>query len=217
MGRQRLRARLTRLERGKPADTRGPDPVHDPAPATTLLITPAMARALRDDYERVSELLRKQPISAAELEEKSRLEASIAERAGAIGSLLPSDGQAQPGLHSDPLHKAWLKRLPNWAGASMTEAEDAQEAQARARMLAFEQSPKGRARRRIDELDSKGRETPLSAAEQQELDGLRERYSIRRIRIEEDPLHAAVLAWERALKTFRYCPKHLDTVKRHGI
>ena len=56
-----------------------------------------------------------------------------------------------------------------------------------------------------------------SAAEQQELDGLRERYSIRRIRIEEDPLHAAVLAWERALKTFRYCPKHLDTVKRHGI
>ena len=52
MGRQRLRARLTRLERGKPADTRGPDPVHDPAPATTLLITPAMARALRDDYER---------------------------------------------------------------------------------------------------------------------------------------------------------------------
>ena len=79
MGRQRLRARLTRLERGKPADTRGPDPVHDPAPATTLLITPAMARALRDDYERVSELLRKQPISAAELEEKSRLEASIAE------------------------------------------------------------------------------------------------------------------------------------------
>jgi hypothetical protein len=34
-----------------------------------LLITPAMARALRDDYERVSELLRKQPISAAELEE----------------------------------------------------------------------------------------------------------------------------------------------------
>ena len=79
-------------------------------------------------------------------------------------------------------------------------------------MLAFEQSPKGRARRRIDELDSKGRETPLSAAEQQELDGLRERYSIRRIRIEEDPLHAAVLAWE----TFRNCPKHLDTVRRHG-
>jgi hypothetical protein len=80
MGRQRLRARLTRLERGKPADTRGPDPVHDPAPATTLLITPAMARALRDDYERVSELLRKQPISAAELEEKSR-RASPSERA----------------------------------------------------------------------------------------------------------------------------------------
>ena len=99
----------------------------------------------------------------------------------------------------------------------MTEAEDAEEAQARARMLAFEQSPERRARRRIDELDSKGRETPLSAAEQQELDGLRERYSIRRIRIEEDPLHAAVLAWESALKTFRYCPKHLDTVRRHGI
>ena len=38
----------------------------------------------------------------------------------------------------------------------MTEAEDAEEAQARARMLAFEQSPEGRARRRIDELDSKG-------------------------------------------------------------
>ena len=48
MGRQRLRARLTRLERGKPADTRGPDPVHDPAPATTLLITGAPSLAGRE-------------------------------------------------------------------------------------------------------------------------------------------------------------------------
>src|SRR4030088_2734995 len=106
MGRQRLRARLTRLERGKPADTRGPDPVHDPAPATTLLITPAMARALRAGYDRVGRLLRTQPTSAAELEEKPRLEASIPERAGAIGSPLQSHGQAHPGPHSDPVHKA---------------------------------------------------------------------------------------------------------------
>jgi hypothetical protein len=217
MGLQHLRTRVTRLECGKTADARDPDRGEDPDPATTFLITPAMARALRDDYERVSELLRKQPnLSAPELEEKSRLEASIAERASAIGWPLPTDGQAEPGLHSDALHKAWLKRLPNWAGEPMTEAEDADEAQMRARMLAFEQRPEGRARRRIDELEWKGRETPLSGVEQQELDELRERYSIRRIRIEEDPLHPAVLAWERALKTFRYCPKHLDTVRRHG-
>jgi hypothetical protein len=96
-----------------------------------------------------------------------------------------------------------LERGKPGAGEFMTEAADAEEAQARARMLAFEHSPEGRARRRIDELDSKGRKTLLSAAEQQELDGLRERYAIRRICIEEDPLHAAVLAWESALETFR--------------
>jgi len=83
----KLRTRLERLERAKTIDD------NDPDPARTFTIDPAVARALRDDYERACYLMRKEyapsenggPISAAEVEEKSRLFESIKKRARAIG------------------------------------------------------------------------------------------------------------------------------------
>src|ERR1700726_4878712 len=63
-----------------------------PAP---LPSTNAVAKALRDDYHRLGELERKKcgdPLSAAEVEEESKLGERIADRARAIG------GQAGYGL-----------------------------------------------------------------------------------------------------------------------
>src|SRR5215467_10497713 len=181
----KLRTRLERLERAKTiAD-------NDPDPARTFTIDPAVARALRDDYERACYLLRKEygpsenggPISAAEVEEKSRLFESIKKRARAIGC--PSSyGKVQRGIDSNRLQKAWLKRLPNWGGVPLTDAEDAEEAQARARCLAFEESPERR-RQRLRELERFG---SRSVTEQKELDDLYQSYPDMKVDITKDPV-----------------------------
>jgi hypothetical protein len=85
-------------------------------------------------------------------------------------------------------------------GDPLTEAEDAEEAQARARALAFEESPEGRDRTRIRELELKDMCKGRSTAEQQELNDLRRRYSIRKVDITKDPLMQAI---ERFLKKHR--------------
>jgi hypothetical protein len=116
MSSHRLRARLNRLERAITTAI-----ATDSDPASNFIIDQAVARALRDDWERACHLLRKEwgpsemggPISAAEMEEKYQLFASIKERARAIGCPA-SYGAVQRSNDHDRLHKAWLKRLPNW-------------------------------------------------------------------------------------------------------
>jgi hypothetical protein len=201
MSLHRLKARLKKLERAMSIAE------NDPDPARTFVIDPAVAKALRDDYERELNLLRRQhgpneygaKLSAAEIEEKSRLSISIKERARAIGCPA-SYGRVQQDIDSERLHKAWLKRFPN--GTSMSAAEDAEEAQARARMLAFGQTPEQLARQRIEELDRidgcGGRRR--TAVEQQELDDLRRRYPPEpEGDITQDPTYPAILALQREI------------------
>jgi hypothetical protein len=199
----RLKARLKKLERAMSVAE------NDPDPARTFVIDPAVAKALRDDYERELNLFRRQhgpnqygaKLSAAEMEEKSRLSISIKERARAIGCPA-SYGRVQQDIDSKRLDKAELKRFPNWAGPCMTAAEDAEEAQARARMLAFGQTPEQLARQRIEELDRidgcGGRRR--TAVEQQELDDLRRRYPPEpEGDITQDPTYPAILALQREI------------------
>jgi hypothetical protein len=201
MSLHRLKARLKKLERAMSIAE------NDPDPARTFVIDPAVAKALRDDYERELNLLRRQhgpneygaKLSAAEIEEKSRLSISIKERARAIGCPA-SYGRVQQDIDSERLHKARLKRFPN--GTSMSAAEDAEEAQARARMLAFGQTPEQLARQRIEELDRidgcGGRRR--TAVEQQELDDLRRRYPPEpEGDITQDPTYPAILALQREI------------------
>jgi hypothetical protein len=157
----------------------------------------AEARALRDDYDRLSELVRKKcgdPLSAAEVEEESRLRASIEDRARAIGC--PADyGLEQAQKDSNRLHQLYCKRISprTYGGGALSDAEDAEEAQLRARVAAFDESPEGCARRRIRDLEMhRGR----SAAEQSELDKLRTLYPDLPLD-SDDPLTDAFEAWRR--------------------
>jgi hypothetical protein len=178
MSLRRLKARIERLDRAVAAA--------EANPAKRFIIDPALARALRDDYERIRDLAYQldcrsvyHDIDRAETEkERLRLRASIEERARAI--VCPASyGPEQRKTDLDRLEKTSHRR--HWGtwlvGPPMTAAEDAEEAQARARMLAFYETPEQRARGRIRELDQidlyRGGRT---AAEQQEFDDLRRRY-----------------------------------------
>ena len=77
-----LRARLGRL-----TSSAGIAVGQDRGGAHDFAIAPALAKALRNDQQQLSELMRKRssskdggPVSAAEMEEESRLRASIADR-----------------------------------------------------------------------------------------------------------------------------------------
>ena len=141
-----------------------------------FVIDNAMANALRDHYHRLGELVRKKcgdPLIAAEAEEESKLRARIGDMARAIGC--PAGyGLKQAQKDSNRLHQLYCKRIspPSCGGGALPGAEDAEEAQLRARVVAFDESPEGCARRRIRELEMQWR----SAVEQNELDNLRTLY-----------------------------------------
>jgi hypothetical protein len=155
----------------------------DPAGTAKLIdgtgafaIDNAVAKALRDDYHRLGELLRKKcgdPLSAAEVEEESKLGECIVDRARAIGCRA-GYGLKQAQKDSNRLHQLYCKRIspPSCGGGALPDAEDAEEAQLRARVVAFDESPEGCARRRIRDLEMQWR----SAVEQNELDNLRTLY-----------------------------------------
>ena len=183
----RLRARLDRLTASTSTDRD--------------LIDPALARALRDDGERLNELGRKRyapsqhggPLTAAEVEEESKLGERIADRARAIGC--PAGyGPKQAQKDSNRLHQLYCKRIspPSCGGGALPDAEDAEEAQLRARVVAFDESPEGCARRRIRDLEMQW----LSAVEQNELDNLRTLYPDLPPD-PDDPLTEAFEAWRR--------------------
>ena len=180
MRRHRLDARLDRLERAhRSATVKGPDR------APFFPIDPALAKSLRDDYERQNKLWRRDviagesggPLSAAELEEMERLRVSIADRARTIGCPV-GYGAIQAGDDSNRLGELFSKRITprSCGGGTLTDAEDAEEAQLRARELVFSESPEGRAQSRIRDLGFKHRWSGLSPAEQEELDRLRTLY-----------------------------------------
>jgi uncharacterized protein YnzC (UPF0291/DUF896 family) len=175
-----LRARLDRLTRSA---NRAAGQARDDACRFT--VDPALAKALRDDYERLRVLSLKDsapikyggPLSAAEMKEQDVLRAGYADRVSAIGC--PSDyGSKEYYTDSVRLHALWLRRVspPSCGGGILTDAEDAEEAQSRARTEAFDYSPEGLARERYTELICMEALCGLSTAEQKELESLRTRY-----------------------------------------
>src|SRR5262245_30570386 len=156
MSARQLRARLRRLTlSARIAGGQDRDGAHG------FTIDPTLAKALRNDQQRLSELIRKRspsqhggPVRAAEVEEECRLRASIADRLRAIGC--PAGyGERQRRNDSDRLHQLNCKRLSprSCGGGTLTDAEDAEEAQLMARLAAYIESSEGRARRSILQLE----------------------------------------------------------------
>jgi hypothetical protein len=177
MNLRQLQARLDRLERSR----RLAKSKQDGAPE--FAIGPLLAKSLRDDYERRDALIRKQfapgehggPPSAAELIEEQELGATLADRAKAIGCPV-SYGPLAEYKDSTRLHALWAKRIsPPSCGGGLTDAEDAEEAQLRARVLAFQHRTE----------DRKG-----SLAEKEEYNRL----------YQEDPLFPALEMFRRGAK-----------------
>jgi hypothetical protein len=202
MSTRSLRARLDRLTRSTNR-TIGQEKDH----ASDFTIDPALAKAIRDDCERLNVLFHKRwapsgyrgPPSASGKEEEQMLHARIAERASAI-SCPPGYGQRECFNDYDRLDKFFCKRLspPLCGGGPFSDAEDAEEAQLRARVEAFRESPEGHARQRIGELSCK-KSSGLSTAEQSELDSLQTIYPYVP-RYLNDPLESNYEAWTAAAK-----------------
>jgi hypothetical protein len=203
----------------KPGTARSSDPA-----ATAKLIDGAcgftidpIAKALRDDYERLSELLRKRsaprkygPLSAAEVEEESKLGERIADRARAIGG--PAGyGLKQAQKDSNRLHQLSCKRIspPSCGGGALPDAEDAEETQLRARVAAFDESPEGGARRRIRDLELQDFRGGRSADEQNKLDNLRTLYPDLPLD-PDDPLTEAFEAWRPVAAEGKAAASKLD-------
>jgi hypothetical protein len=200
MNQRHLKAHIKRLERAVAAAEADLDP------AKRFIIDPALARALRDDYELIYELSYQldcttlyRDIDRDETQKEiCRLRASITERARAI--VCP----ASYGLEEQIIDCHLLKRVEGlrrpWGSTSMTAAEDAEEAQARARNLAFQETWQ-RDRLRREELETKDLTGGRTAAEQEELDDLRRRYPppppVPEDAIKQDPTYAAILVVER--------------------
>ena len=220
MSTRSLRTRLDRLTRANSAIGQEKDHASD------FTIDPALAKALRDDYEHLKVLLRKRwepskyggPPSATEMEEARLLRARIAERARAIGCP-PGYGPQERRTDSDRLHKFLCKRLspPLCGGGPFSDAEDAEEAQLTARLAAFHESPEGRARERIGELFLKSFRG-LSTAEQNERDNLKSLYPDLPPD-PNDPMKGNYEAWNAAAKkaeeeSFKRSQQRLDRIAR---
>src|SRR5262249_25140615 len=139
----------------------------------------ALAKALRDEERRLTELYRKEAgkrVSATERKKKNLVRTRFAERESANPC---PEGYGPIEAHKDRnrLYVLDCKRMsaPSSGGGQLTAREDAEEAQLTARIAAFDESPEGRARSRISELVC-DRFKGLSLAEQKELDNLQARY-----------------------------------------
>jgi hypothetical protein len=102
---------LARLTHSKPVSARRPDPIKSGTliGGTDWLVDAAIAVPLRDDYERLMELMRKpwvrgrEQLSTAEKAEESILRARIADTARAIGCMEGYGPKAEAqGLRSTP-------------------------------------------------------------------------------------------------------------------
>ena len=175
-----------RLGSARPGDPAATAKLIDGTGAFT--IDNAEAKALRDGGD---------PLSAVEVEEESGLRARIYDRAGAIGC--PTGyGLKQAQKDSNRLHQLYCKRIstPSCGGGALSDAEDAEEAQLRARVAAFDESPQGCARRRIRDIEMQDFGGGRSAAEQSEFDNLRTLYPDLPLD-SDDPLTEAFEAWRQ--------------------
>ena len=195
----------------RPGDPAGTAKLIDGTGAFT--IDNVVAKALRDDYHRLGELVRKKcgnPLSAAELEEESNVRLSIGDRARAIGC--PAGyGLKQAQQDNNRLHQLYCQRIspPSCGGGALPDAEDAEEAQLTARVAAFEESPEGYARRRIRDLILQDFREGRSAAEQNELDSLRTLYPDLPLD-PDDPLTEALEAWRQVAAKGKAAASKLD-------
>src|SRR3984893_14208113 len=112
----------------RPGDPAGTAKLIDGTGAFT--IDNAVAKALRDDYHRLGELVRKKdPLSAAEVEEESNLRVRIGDRARTIGCQA-GYGLKQAQKDSNRLHQLYCKRIspPSCGGGALPDGEDTEEA-----------------------------------------------------------------------------------------
>ena len=167
-------------------------------------VDPAIARALRDDLQRLDELVRKKyasngvPLTNADVKEQAEIRARVAEAATSIRCPAGYDTR-QARNDRDRLHKLSCKRMspPSCGGGVLNDEEDAEEAQLMARMEAFKLTPEGRARDRIFELLL--RSTRLLDNERSELDSLQKLYPNP---VDPDhPLKESIEAWKRGLSS----------------
>jgi len=171
MSARSFRRRLDQLERAsnKAKEQNKPRPFK-------FTIDPALAKVLRDDYERSLEFNGKS-LSVADMEEKAILDKRIANSVKLV-RLPPEYGAKEAELDRRRLRDDFTKRRT--PRTRFSDAEDAEEAQLRARVLAFEQTPEGRGRKRLDELGSdlvfQKMFGKLNTAEQDEYDRLSELY-----------------------------------------
>jgi hypothetical protein len=148
--------------------------------ASLFTMDPPLAKRLRDDDVRLHELYQKEvnpkesggPLTAADEEERAMLRARVDETVKTL-RCPPGYGAIEARKDRHRLDDFFYKRLEiRRRGGTLTDAEDAEEAQLTARVAAFEQTPEGRGRHRIFELEWRGRLNPaerLSPAEQLEL------------------------------------------------
>src|SRR5262249_25165933 len=161
MNTRRLRARLDRLTRSVNSTTG-----QEKNRTCDFIIDPALAKALRDDYNRIWEVGYERDTSRTTGHlppppgTEDMLRARVAERATTIGC--PAEYRITEVRNDE-------KRLDEWPRGTLNDAEDAEEAQLTARVEAFRYSPEGRARERIGDLQLQSF-FGLSAAEQEELD-----------------------------------------------
>jgi len=185
-----------------------PDPPLDLDDGCSFFIDPVIARALRDDYERLNELCRKKwapseyggPLSAAEEQEGPWLRTRIAKMAKAIACPVGYEDSDQAKKDSHRRYQLSRKCMspPSCGGGALTDAEDAEEAQLRARYLVLDQTPEAVARRRIVELVPTFSKV-LSPAEQSELDRLKALYPDRPLD-PNDPSFRVMQAFDAYLK-----------------
>jgi hypothetical protein len=172
-----------------------------------FVIEPGLARTLRDDSARLTQFAFRThspsapggPLDPAEIEEEAMLSARVAETARAI--VCPANyGPKEARKDRDRLHHFYCKRIspPSCGGGALSEAEDAEEAQLTARVAAFEESPEGRARNRIVELEFDSFSRALTDTETEELESLRKIYPDLPPD-PDDPLKHVMEAYDRAL------------------
>ena len=174
--------------------------------ARDFIIDPAIAKVLRDGNDRLTALHRKRyapsehggPLNAADEQEESTLQMRLAETARAIAC--PAGyGPIQARYDSKRLGQLHCKRLtpPSCGGGTLSESEDAEEAQLTARIAVYDESPEGSARHRIFELEFLDCFDGRTTAEQDELDRLRLLYPDLPPD-PDDPLKDAIEACSRA-------------------
>jgi hypothetical protein len=197
---------LERLERMAATSKAERDPVYD-----QFRIDPVVARAIRDDKERdyqLGEKSLKTQLSVAEQEERVILRNRI--EAAAVTIAVPAEyDKAQLFRDYDRQSDFRDKRLLPPPDNVLSAAEDAEHAQVVARLGAYDQSPTGRGRARIEQLREISGTRRLIRSENEELRQLWRQYSPLPVHPDES-MKAQLWAWEgSAMEDLEHLPIRL--------